>query len=644
MRSGARTTVALLVAAVLLFPLTPTDGAHANSFEPEGVGVVDPATGEWHLRGPDGFTTSFFYGNPGDYPIMGDWNCDTIDTPGLYRQSDGYVYLRNSNTQGNADIRFYFGNPGDIPLAGDFNGDGCDTVSIYRQSEGRVYIINELGENDGGLGAADYDYYFGNPGDKPFTGDFNGNGTDTVGLHRESTGLVYFRYTNTQGVADQSFIFGDPGDRLIAGDWTDDGIDTVGLFRPSNFTIYLRHTNTQGNANEQFDYGIPRMLPVAGNFDISATKVADRSWTVGTADAPVAWGRFASLGFGADGRAVVSHGSKTQWATYELALTQCTNQTCAASTTRIEPWRVSDQTSMATGSDWLPVWSFHDDAGGQMVVGRCSDAACSTISYSVVDPAEPPATGQRSNSGVLSSMAIGADGLPIVLYMNDSYFTGLWLAHCDDVACTTATRSPLSGSLSDFHRFEVAVGIDGRPISAVFTSELGPFALAAMSCADALCSTGNATAIQTWMGEYFGWGFPSIVIGTDGLPIIAYNDLTVTYDGTPSPIHEESLKVAHCNNLTCTSSQVTKIVEGATDFISMDVGGDGLPFIAYRSGGALKVAHCKDVACLSSEIITVDAGPNVGLFTSLATDPLGMPMIAYMDEANHDLKIARLGS
>jgi len=230
------------------------------------VGLVDPVTGKWYLTSLHGMVYSFYYGNPGDYPIMGDWDCSGTDTPGLYRQSDGYVYLRNSNTQGNADIRFYFGNPGDIPLAGDFNGDGCDTVSIYRQSEGRVYIINRLGENDGGLGAADYDYYFGNPGDKPFVGDFNGDGMSTVGLHRESTGLVYFRNSNTQGVAEFEFYFGDPGDRLIAGDWSYDGMDTPAVYRPMDRTFYLRYTNTQGNADEQFTWGQSRWLPVTGYF------------------------------------------------------------------------------------------------------------------------------------------------------------------------------------------------------------------------------------------------------------------------------------------------------------------------------------------------------------------------------------------
>jgi hypothetical protein len=236
------------------------------------VGLVDPATGIWHIRGAGGAVNSFFYGNPGDFPIAGDWDCDGISTPGLYRQSDGFVYLRNSNSEGVADIRFFFGNPGDIPLAGDFNGDGCDTISIYRAPEARIYVINKLGANDGGLGAADFNYVFGNPGDKPFVGDFDGDGIDTVGLHRESTGFVYFRNSHTQGNANAEFFFGDPGDRLVAGDWgVVDNIDTPAIFRPSNTTFYFRHTNTQGNANETVTFGQSTFLPISGRWKVSDT-------------------------------------------------------------------------------------------------------------------------------------------------------------------------------------------------------------------------------------------------------------------------------------------------------------------------------------------------------------------------------------
>jgi hypothetical protein len=230
------------------------------------VGLVDPATGKWHLYDNAGtLVTSFFFGNPGDFPIMGDWDCNGVETPGMYRQSDGFVYLRNSNSQGVADIKFFFGDPGDVPLAGDFNGNGCDTVSIYRPAQSKVFIINELGENNGGLGAAEFSYFFGNPGDKPFVGDFNGNGVETLGLHRETTGLVYFRLTHTQGPADTQFIFGDPGDRLVAGDWNNNVAYSPALFRPSNTTTYFRYTNTQGVADATWTNGQSPWLPVAGD-------------------------------------------------------------------------------------------------------------------------------------------------------------------------------------------------------------------------------------------------------------------------------------------------------------------------------------------------------------------------------------------
>ncbi len=241
----------------------------------EGIGLVDPATGSWYLLDPDGLADPFFYGNPGDVPFMGDWDCDGIDTPGLYRRSDGFVYLRNANTQGIADVRFFLGNPGDLPLAGDFDGDGCDTVSLYRPSEGRVFVIDELGSEDRGLGAAASSYYFGNPGDKPFAGDFDGDGVDTVGLHRESTGLVYFRNSHTAGVADLAFIFGDPGDRIIAGDWTRDGTDTPALYRPADTTFYFRHSNSQGVADDRATWGRSGWLPVAGAFGLFTNAPAE---------------------------------------------------------------------------------------------------------------------------------------------------------------------------------------------------------------------------------------------------------------------------------------------------------------------------------------------------------------------------------
>jgi hypothetical protein len=218
--------------------------------ECDSVALVD-ASAQFHLLSElrwEADTASFFYGDPGDYPLMGDWDCDGIDTPAMYRSSNGFMYLRNANSQGTADLDYFYGDPSDIPLAGDFDGDGCDTLAIYRSDEGRVFVKNSLG-----TGVADYSFFFGDPGDKPFVGDFDGDGIDTVGLHRETTGFVYFRNSNDSGVADHEFFYGDPGDKLLAGDWDGDGADSVAVLRTSSGMLYVKLDNAAGVA----DYSIP---------------------------------------------------------------------------------------------------------------------------------------------------------------------------------------------------------------------------------------------------------------------------------------------------------------------------------------------------------------------------------------------------
>jgi len=262
-RMNALLALAIVIPA-LLVGARPTEAMFDNP--PHTPGMVDTSTGIWQLWDPLLGKVSFYYGNPGDLPFVGDWDCDGVETPGLYRQSDGYVYVRNTNSQGVADIAFFFGNPGDVPLAGDFNGNGCDTVSLYRPSESRVFVINKLGSGDTGLGTSEFSYVFGDPGDVPFVGDFNGDAVDTIGLHRSTTGKVYFRNSHTTGVADADFVYGDPGDTIIAGDWTGSGTETVGIFRSGSGEFHLRHSNTAGIADETvlMDTSATTPMPVAG--------------------------------------------------------------------------------------------------------------------------------------------------------------------------------------------------------------------------------------------------------------------------------------------------------------------------------------------------------------------------------------------
>jgi lipoprotein-anchoring transpeptidase ErfK/SrfK len=221
-------------------------------------GLVDTVGGYWYLRDSAGATTSFYYGNPGDVPFMGDWDCDGVDTPGLYRQSDGYVYLRNSNSQGIADVEFFFGNPGDQPVAGDFDGDGCDTVSIFRPANATVYLINQLGSNGAGLGAAEESFAFGSAAHVAVAADYDGDGITEVGMH--DPGAATVTYLPGAGQPAQSIAFGNPQDRLISGDWSGSGTEQLGLFRPMQGEFH------QSGVAGSLTYGNGALLPVAGSF------------------------------------------------------------------------------------------------------------------------------------------------------------------------------------------------------------------------------------------------------------------------------------------------------------------------------------------------------------------------------------------
>ena len=232
--------------------VTPVAAVAATA---DTIGVVDTTTGVWYLRDGGGATTSFYYGNPGDSPFMGDWDCDGVDTPGLYRRADGFVYLRDANSQGVADVRFFFGNPGDLPVAGDFDGDGCDTVSLFRPSTATVFIINELGSDDAGLGPADYSFALGTAGEQPVAGDYDLDGIDEVAMYDRSTATL--QYIADAGDPVSTVAFGNPGDLLVVGDWAGSG-DGLGAYRPSEGAFYV------GGA--PVAYGNAALVAIAGRF------------------------------------------------------------------------------------------------------------------------------------------------------------------------------------------------------------------------------------------------------------------------------------------------------------------------------------------------------------------------------------------
>ena len=169
-------------------------------------------------------------------------------------------FLRNANRGGAADIDFVFGRPDDTEVIGDWNGSGTQTVGVRRGD--RYFIRNR---NSGG--PADLDFHFGRAADVPLVGDWNGDGVQTVGVRRGDRFLL--RNANTGGPAHLDFRFGRVDDVPVIGDWNGDGVETVGVRRGDRFL--LRNRNSGGPADLDFRFGRARDVPLAGDWNANGT-------------------------------------------------------------------------------------------------------------------------------------------------------------------------------------------------------------------------------------------------------------------------------------------------------------------------------------------------------------------------------------
>ena len=178
-------------------------------------------------------------------------------------------------SRGNEDevetVSFNFGRAGDIPIMGDWNGDGTWTVGVVRRGANSLtwFLRNE---NSGGL--EDVSFEFGAADDIPIVGDWNGNGVYGIGVRKANEPIWEVRQTPTGGAPDQTFQYGQVTDTPVTGDWNGNGRTGIGVVRENQRTIKptnrwrLRHTATEGEPHRKFWSGSSSDLPyVSGDWN-----------------------------------------------------------------------------------------------------------------------------------------------------------------------------------------------------------------------------------------------------------------------------------------------------------------------------------------------------------------------------------------
>ena len=358
---------------------------------------------------------------------------------------------------------------------------------------------------------------------------------------------------------------------------------------------------------------------------LQPTSVAANALT--TVDSTGNVGQYASIAIGTDGLPVIAHYDLING---DLKVAKCANAACTGASTLSTVDSVGDvgsYASIAIGADGLPVISYYDASNLDLKVAKCTDAPCTTgtSTISIVE--------SDGNVGLHTSIAIGADGLPVVAYY-DATNTDLKVAKCVDATCTTGTITPstVDSSVIVGAHTSIAIGADGFPMIAY--QDINAADLKVAKCANAACTGVSTRTTVDAMGNV-GLN-TSIAIGVDGLPVISY------YDST-----NQDLKVAKCANAACSGVSTLSTVDAAGIVglpSSIAIGADGLPVIAYYDGTNrdLKVAKCANAACSGNSIlVTVDVAGDMGAFASIAIGADGLPVIAYYDATGDNLKVAK---
>lgn len=234
-------------------------------------GITTPGTGSAFLRnsatnGPADITISF--GTAAMTEIVGDWNGNGSDTIGAYNPTGGAFFLRNANTPGAADITLSFGpgGPDFVPVVGDWDGNGTDTIGIYNTTNGLFFL-----RNTNSPGPADFTLFFGagGAGVLPVVGDWDGDGDDTVGIFVQSSGTFFLRNANTPGPADLAFGFGPGGANWFptSGDWNADNVHSIGIYDANTGNFFLKNTNAGGAADYTYSFGAGGARPLSGDYN-----------------------------------------------------------------------------------------------------------------------------------------------------------------------------------------------------------------------------------------------------------------------------------------------------------------------------------------------------------------------------------------
>jgi len=241
----------------------------ASAQTPDRIGIYISSTGAWYLDmngnqqwEPSGGDTTYSSFSPpaGSQPVSGAWNSSLNGKQiGLFDPTTGTFYLdTNGNGQWNSgtDATYAFGQSGDQPVIGNWNGGATSQVGVFRPSNNTFYLdLNGNGHFDSGT---DLTVAVTPPSGGSYiaiSGRWNGPGASEIGLYDTNSGTFYL-YDLTGNLIGSYQLVYYAGALPVIGDWNGSGGGQLGLYVPSTNTFYLDSNGdfTWASGDSQFTF------------------------------------------------------------------------------------------------------------------------------------------------------------------------------------------------------------------------------------------------------------------------------------------------------------------------------------------------------------------------------------------------------
>jgi len=325
------------------------------------------------------------------------------------------------------------------------------------------------------------------------------------------------------------------------------------------------------------------------------------------------------IAVGSDGNAVIVFAEASK----SISSVWCGTATCAdltdASTNTLFAYLDNEglDPAIAVPDDGYPVVAFRDlpESGAEPAslslvfcdngyVEGAFDSSCSSSTTVVVDAAGDPAEANTDYKGRDPSIAIGNDGYPVVSYfVGTNATTGeLRIAVCTSANCGTSEITTIANVEPGHRSSSVVIGSDGNPLVAYRDS--GDVKM--VVCANTSCTSSSTTTL----GPLFPVAGSQVAMATrtGTHPIVAY-------DGD-EPLATFGLDVTACTNADCSTGTQNEAIDQANVNINgglaIATDSNGLPVIAFINNSALNLYECSASDCSSGNRLVIDEGSLFG--------------------------------